>query len=478
MKASFRFLSLAALLALPAAVRAQNELSNFSATGRGGVINTFAQGYQAIGVNPANLGRPGQPAVGFTIGEFGAGVASRSLSKTLLAHLINDTGQAIGPAEKAVLVQGLSDANALNFGADATTFGLAVSLPNGLGGVAFSNRLRTSGHLALNANAADIVVNGQNAAIVRQYYPTPNTSGSPGPTNPNAPLISTVLDGTTIQLTATSEYNLSYGLRVLDMPGFKASVGAGYRYIQGVGIADIRAANGQLYAFTALAPVFDVNYGALARNPNFNSIQGSGVFNSVGKGHGFDAGVAAEVGKLVLLGASVTDLGTMTWNGNVVTASDQKLQQPNSQGISSYNVIREIAQQFDADKQSLFTYEAARERKAALPGKLRLGAGLRLSSLFETGLDVTLPLNKVAGNLVSPFLGLGVDFKPFSWLRLSSGVSGGAGYGTGLPLGLTLVTPVWEAGLSSRDVLGYASEKSPYYSAALGFLRFKIGGKD
>jgi len=58
MKASAVFVSLlAAGLALPLAARAQNELSNFSATGRGGVINTFASDYQVIGINPANLGR-------------------------------------------------------------------------------------------------------------------------------------------------------------------------------------------------------------------------------------------------------------------------------------------------------------------------------------------------------------------------------------------------------------------------------------
>ena len=50
-------------LALPATLRAQNELSNFSATGRGGVINTFATDYQVIGMNPANLGRQGDGKV-------------------------------------------------------------------------------------------------------------------------------------------------------------------------------------------------------------------------------------------------------------------------------------------------------------------------------------------------------------------------------------------------------------------------------
>ena len=68
---------LAAGLALPLAARAQNELSNFSATGRGGVINTFASDYQAIGINPANLGRNPNFRVAFTVGEVGAGIGSR-----------------------------------------------------------------------------------------------------------------------------------------------------------------------------------------------------------------------------------------------------------------------------------------------------------------------------------------------------------------------------------------------------------------
>ncbi|MDB5236789.1 MAG: hypothetical protein JWR44_3782, partial [Hymenobacter sp.] len=88
MKPSIRFVSLAAGLALPATAFAQNELSNFSATGRGGVINTFATDYQAIGINPANLGRSTNFRVAFTIGEVGAGIGSQSLSKTTFKHIL------------------------------------------------------------------------------------------------------------------------------------------------------------------------------------------------------------------------------------------------------------------------------------------------------------------------------------------------------------------------------------------------------
>jgi hypothetical protein len=478
MKPSIRLLSLAAGLALPATAFAQNELSNFSATGRGGVINTFATDYQAVGINPANLGRSTNFRVAFTIGEVGAGIGSQSLSKTTFKHILYDGKQSIGAAERATLVDQLSGDNVLNFNLDTNLFGLAVTLPNGLGGLAFSSRQRIGGHLALNRNAADIIINGQNAAVVKQYYPTPNTSGTPTPTAANAPLISTVLDGTSIQAAVTNEFNVAYGIQVYHNDGFKLSLGAGYRYIQGIGIADIRVSGGNLTAYTSLSPVFDVNYGALATNAsNFNYESGSGL-KPVGHGNGFDAGVSAEIGKIFRFGASVTDMGSMTWTGNVLEASDQKLQQTASTGVQTYNVLKEISSQFDTDKQNLFTYTTAKERTAALPAKLRLGGGIRINKFFEAGLDVTTPLNKVAGNLTTTFVGLGVDYKPLNWLKLSSGFTGGAGYGKSLPLGLTFVSPLWEAGISTRDVVGLLSEDSPYSSVAFGILRFKIGASE
>ncbi|GAB3850882.1 hypothetical protein GCM10028822_16840 [Hymenobacter terrigena] len=478
MNPSLRFLSLAAGLALPATAFAQNELSNFSATGRGGVINTFATDYQAVGINPANLGRNTNFRVAFTIGEVGAGIGSQSLTKTTFKHILYDGKQSIGAAEKATLVDQLSGDNVLNLNLDTNLFGFAVTLPNGLGGLAFSSRQRIGGHLALNRNAADIIINGQNAAVVKQYYPTPNTSGTPTPTAANAPLISTVLDGTSIQAAVTNEFNVAYGIQVYQNEAFKLSLGAGYRYIQGIGIADIRVSGGNLTAYTSLSPVFDVNYGALATNAsNFNYESGSGL-HPVGHGNGFDAGVSAEIGKIFRLGASVTDMGSMTWTGNVLEASDQKLQQTSSTGVTTYNVFKEISSQFDTDKQNLFTYTTAKERTAALPAKLRLGGGIRINKFFEAGLDLTAPLNKVAGNLTTTFVGLGVDYKPLNWLKLSSGFTGGAGYGKSLPLGLTIVSPLWEAGISTRDVVGLLSETSPYSSVAFGVLRFKIGASE
>ncbi|MVN77381.1 hypothetical protein GO988_13680 [Hymenobacter sp. HMF4947] len=451
---------------------AQNELSNFSATGRGGVANTFAIDYQALGINPANLGREGGSLFSFTVGEVGAGVGSQSLTNSQFKKLVFHASDALSGAERTALVANLTSNNALNLNADATALGLAVHLPAGLGGLAFSVHQRLSGHVDLNQNSADIIVNGQNAAIVQQYY---DAAGNPR-SGSTPPLLSAALDGTAMQLALTNEFNIGYGLEVLDVPGvIKLTAGAGYRYLQGLGIADVRISGGSFTAYSSLSPAFDINYSqALQGNPNFN-YQNGGKLTPVGTGHGFDLGLAAEVGKVVRLGASITDLGSMTWTGNVLTVNDQQLKFPQYTGPQDYGVIRNLVNQFANDQQSLFTYQAAQEYKAKLPTKLRLGGGVRISELFEAGLDVTLPLNKVAGNLPSPFVGAGLDYKPVHWVRLSTGVSGGAGYKASLPLGITFVTPVWEAGFSTRDVTGYFTENNPYVSAAVGVLRFKIG---
>jgi len=464
-----RFTLLLAALGLvsPTLVYAQNELGNFSATGRGGVINTFATDYQAVGVNPANLGRTGGSRVAFTIGEFGVGASSQSLTRDQLKNFLYHRDDRLSLADKQALARSFTSKNALNVNAGATAFGLSVKLPV-IGGIAVSSRQRVVGHAALNRNAAELLFLGSDAPIYANYNPN---SGQ-------VPLISEVLDGSEVQASFLNEYNIAWGKQLISLPLFQLSAGVGYRYVQGYGVLDIRIKPGDLRAYSSLSPVFNIDYSSvIAGNPNFNA-QVNGGLEKTGKGHGFDLGLAAEVGKMIRLGVSVTDIGHMTWEGNLITANDQKLKRLNSAGVGTYNFFKEASEIFASGTDSLFQYQASQSRQANLPTKLRLGAGLRISEFLETGLDVTLPLNQVAGNIISPYVGVGVDYKPVRWIRLSSGVSGGAGYKVGIPLGITFVSSVYEAGISTRDVPGLITSKNPYLSVAAGFLRFRFGKAD
>jgi hypothetical protein len=445
---------------------AQNELSNFTATGRGGVINTFASDYQVIGINPANLGRTSNSLFAFSIFEVGAGVGSKSLNHTQLNNFIYNSDQKLDSLQKQEFAKAFNNEDALNLNADISTIAFSTRLPK-IGGFAFGNRIRLAGHMGLNKNGAEILFLGKDAPIFKEYKDGDTIS------------IRKTLSPTTIQMSILNEWNIAYGTQIVDLPAFKLQVGAGYKLIQGVGVMEVVIDEDNVTAYTALSPEFDINYGDLVNDPQFNTSDiGSGFFKPVGKGHGFDFGAAAEIGKTVKASLSVTDIGSITWRGNLLTANDQYFQKVSSSGINSYNFFKEIVDITATGGDSLFNYEAGSELTKKLPTKLRSGLGLKLTEKLEAGLDVTVPLNKVAGNLVDPFVGVGIDFKPVSMLRLSSGFSGGAGYGFSVPLGATFVTPVYEFGIATRDIVGLFSEDNPYLSVAFGFLRFKFGTPD
>lgn len=456
----------ALLLAAPFTLRAQNELSNFTATGRGGVVNAFATDYQAIGVNPANLGRLEGGKFAFTIGEFGIGAGSQSLSRTQLRNLIYNRDQTLTQDEKQQLARSFSSANALQVNADVTALGFSFYIPH-VGGIAVSSRQRATGNATLNRNAAELLFLGQEASVYADYD---INSG-------RVPLVSEVLAGSRMQASILNEYNIAWGTDILDLPNFQLTAGAGYRYIQGIGVIDIKIEPGNLQAYTSLSPALNVDYGDLTSNPDFNLKVGGTGLRPVGTGHGFDLGLGTQLGpqRAIRLGLSLTDIGHMTWKGNLLTANDQKLKKLNSTGVGTYEFFKEAAEIFATGTDSLFQYETAQSYRAALPTKLRAGAGWRITDKWSAGLDVTLPLNKVAGNLPAPFVGAGFDYRPRPWVALSSGVSAGAGYRVSLPVGVAFTAGVYEAGISTRDVVGLFSEKNPYLSVAAGFLRFRFG---
>ena len=457
---------LAGFLALGAfAANAQNELNNFTATGRGGVINPFAKDYQVLGINPANLGRSDNALFAFTIGEAGVGFHSKSLKRDQLKLFLKNVNTKLTPQQKQEFAQAFTNEDALNVNADISLLAVSAYIPK-IGGVAVSNRQRIASHIGLNQNGAEILFLGKNAPVFANYQDGDKIS------------IRETLAPTSIQMSFMNEWNVAAGTSI-GLPGVKLQVGAGYKYIQGVGVLDIVVDNEVVTAYTSISPMFDVNYGALVNDPNFNTADiGTGFFKPVGEGHGYDFGVSAEIAKSIRASVSVTDVGTMVWRGNLLTANDQYITKITSEGISSFNFFKEVANIVGGASDSLFTYEPNRELRKNLPTKLRIGGGIKLGKKVETGLDVTIPMNNVAGNLVDPYVGAGIDFLVFPVLKLSSGFSAGAGYGTSVPLGVTFVTPVYEFGVATRDILGLVGDENPYLSVAFGFLRFKFGNPE
>ena len=451
---------------------AQNELSNFTATGRGGAINAYATEYQALGINPANLGRATGVKVAFTIGEAGVGVSSKTAPRSLFNDFIFSTEKRFQTdAERRQAVDAFTGKDAINLEGVVTLFGLSFYHP-AAGGFALNTRYRMIGHADLNRNAADILLRGRNAEIFRST---------------TAPTVSQALDGTYIHMETVQEFNFGYGRKLVEGEGIEVYAGVGYKFLRGIGLYELRSEGGKLSSFSSLSPSFEPQYVPEIRNdPNFKykTKDGSSArYPAVGSGSGYDIGVSATIADKVRLSASVIDLGKITWQNNTLEVRDLPLELPADTGFVgkgpiTYNMWKAMKNfQINGDTgTSPFRNRVVGEKSVKLPSRMRLGAGMDIGEHVTVAADALIPFDpKIPGSYKSALLGAGVTYKPVWWLQLSTGVSGGAGYGLSLPLGIAFSTHHYEGGFGTRDVTGWMGEKNPYLSAVFGFLRFKIG---
>lgn len=489
-------LLLAGLLAA-AGTQAQHERSVFSATGRAGVSTSFVTDYQAIGINPANLGMPPKYEdryISFGIGEWAHSIYSEALTKTdLRQSILNFDSDEFTYDQQVKAAKSFVDAG-LSMNADIGILAVGVNTKK-LGGFAFSVNERFQWYSKFNETTSDILFRGYNADYFIQKIMSNGDTLLPSDPNFNpdsvikgiatVPLMfSQLMDGTTITMSWRREYNFSYGLKLVSIMSGEGEdktekialyAGAGVKYLSGMAIVDIGAEGGKFHAMSAITPAIPVEYGK-AGDMNPSTVKGDGLPpKSVGSGLGFDFGVTLALNNKLKASAAITDMGSMTWNGNVYEAHDTLLIDSKSAGFKSYNIFSE-ATELMGDS-GIFTWGGVVEIKEKLPTIFRLGGSFALSEKFEIGLDAVAPVNDASGNLEKPLIAIGGDVQPLPWLRASTGFVTGGNYGFNIPLGLTVIMGeggTWEMGVATRDVMTYISQNKPTLSFAFGLLRFRV----
>lgn len=483
------FLSGIFLFAFTVVANAQIENAAFTETGRGAVI-AFATDYQALGINPANLAWGNEYGKRFTLGfaQFGLSFYSESYARKDFANAIFGSDRELTLSEKIEAGRALT-ASDLTLNADIMLIGGAVNT-SVVGNFAFSVNLSNQFYGNLKGHAADQLFTGYidpyfDQWVVQNPDGGIDTIANQGPDSDrladviiglasNPLSASELYRGTTIRALSTIEYNLGYGYTAHETEDLKFSVGAGLKYIQGLYVLDVNIDDdGNLDAFTASTPALDIDYGS-GELTNPSAISGSAL-KTVGSGFGFDLGLNLELEHRFRIGLSVVDIGFLTFDGNVYTASDTAVFDTETIGIDSYNIFGDL-DAFVGDE-GLFQWAGEEERNVTLPTQMRLGFGYFPINWLRFGLDVAMPLNDNPGNPDQMSLAAGMDLLPVPAVRISAGAATGANYGFRVPVGLNFILGGggWEMGVATRDVLYAFRDDRPNLSAAFGFLRYRIG---
>jgi hypothetical protein len=504
------------LLCLAGPVIGQHEGTAFSATGRGGVSTTFATDYQTVGVNPANLGFHKSfrdPTVTFGFFEINATFFSEGLTRSDVKNAIFARGnQPFSYQEKARAADKMANTS-WSVNTDMMLAGGSVRLKGGHG-LAFSLRDRINVFGRINRNAAEIAFLGSAAAYFPQLIlsdgrviDNPRFPGNESqtpltqqqfekvvnglyPVNDSAKFYSEFLDGSRISSSWFREINLAYGKKVLDTYDLSIHVGGGVRYIQGLMLIELAASNGELTASNiSVSEAFGLYFGdsAAVTNPTFRPPMGGSRLsrlafpNPVGHGFGLDLGVTFVVKNNLYIGVALTNIGRITWDGNVYQVTDGRLIQFAGSGLNSYNLLNSEpgAFQFAGDKSPL-KWEGSNSIVQELPSMLRFGMSYEFFRTFHIGFDIIAPQNKVAGNLDGILYALGGDFRPSKVFKVSAGLNFGGNNQSkvNIPVGVSYLARkgFYEAGLATRDISTYLANfgGGSTLSFATGFLRFRI----
>lgn len=437
-------------------------------TGNFGMGTSLLQDYEAVGVNPANLGIYDDESSLFSIGV-------GDVSGFLHSDAINGNDLVTGFfTNKTFTLEDKVNA-ALDFASKGVTsgamvqpFALAVQIPK-VGGFAFNWRQNFSTSFKLNPFMADLAFTGINSTYFDTVY---HYMGDLIAVADSASTIGDLLNGTYVKYNWTQEFDFSFGRKLIETDALKLYAGATYKMMQGIAILDAEFNNGDATGYSATTPFMNVDYGNVSLQ---HPVGGSGI-KPVGKGTGFDVGVNARILDLINVAASVVDIGSITWTGNSMTLQNVDLDTlKNFSGWSSFDFSDNLGDVFDAS--GLYSWAAGVDRKISLPTKLRVGASVEVTKMLKLSVDAVQPFSGVPGNLENTLLAFGIHLQPTSAIGISTGVVSGGQTDVDVPFGLSFgfgPLKVYQCGIATGDILSFLSHTKPTRSIALNLIRIQF----
>jgi hypothetical protein len=430
MKARIFILSIAGALALVSNASA-GDRSNVRGTGMARTYVVDSRSIDALGINPANLALEDRlpftlalPQVGFRISselisydaynKYFTGIPDPQNPGRRVPYVLTDQ-------DKRDLLDMFPDNGATRADVEVTALGMSIQL----------GRIGSLGFAVTDHIGAQIDLPKQYMKVFLFGF---DSSGS-----------SYNFNGTSASAWWWREMNFSYANKLpFSLPILTNTYfGVGLKIIQGYGamvtdhysgslanLVDPVGHQVQLQAgFDFLtkrsgANIFQADSGK--KTPDFNNMKP--FPEPAGKGTGFDLGLNGEIGDNFRFGISITDIGKIAWDQNLIET------------YGSYNAL--LTDVFDSTQQASLKHGFRGANRpggsfaTALPTKLRIGMAFQTKDMpilhYFPGnmlmeVDYNQGLNTSLGNTTTPRLSVGTEWRLIPILPLRTGITVGGG---------------------------------------------------
>ncbi len=226
------------------------------------------------------------------------------------------------------------------------------------------------------------------------------------------------------------------------------------------GSQNVIEGTGSFLALASFSPSFNVKYN-FDKTANQKDFSFNPFPTPAGSGVGFDLGFNAILGKVVSIGASLTDIGKITWDKNAAQYSSQAsfyLDDLTDQAQRD-TLVNRLTGKDNGKYISSFTTEMATA--------FHFGIGFQIEKLFKTfagkmllSFDYHQGFNDMPGNSKTPRFGIGIDWNKLSIFALRTGFVFGGYEKFGWGLGLGLNFGLLEMNFGSPDFHYILSQKT------------------
>jgi hypothetical protein len=441
--------------------QAGNERTSARLVGMAQTKTAMARGMDAIGVNPALLSIPHRSSVEINILPVGVRVGSNFLDLDLYGMYFTGVEDPVAggrvakhltPQDKEDLLSRFPDGYGSIF-MDAQVMWLGFSMrTSSHGGVGLSVSDRVSGRFTLPNDYLRMLLYGF------------SENGS-----------TYDFSGTDAKAWWLREYAVAYSTPQMKLFAFLPwlSLGGGIKYVEGFSYFGTESYAGTISnggfdeRFRLSGELTMVSHRAAA---DFLANSDEHSFNPVGspagKGLGFDAGIALGLLNNVVVGLSVTDIGSIRWTENTYSSTGEaKIQIDDIFSTEQMDSLRDAYKGNDEPIGSFST---------SLPTAFRAGVSWDVYSLLSLGADYTVGFNDMPGNSTTPRIAIGGEWRFMRNLPLRTGVAFGGyeGFTWAVGLGMYILFMDLEFATENVGLFAYGQKCKQVSLTANAKIRF------